>query len=519
MESAMKIQTICQYCSAGCSIELNIDNGKEMEIIGGKGVVNTDGFICQRALNGYRHLNNPHRLTEPMLKTKMGFRKISFEEACLLIEENIREVNPDENYFFAGARMSNEELYMVQKIARAAIDTNNLSSFHYLGRVGEGYLHNSKSNIPVSEILDTQVVYIIGDMLPQASPFTWSLVKKAVSEEKVKTVWVSSSANQEIAEVADKKIEVRSAYSFLKAVNRYLIESEQDDKMFTDDICIDFIPYKENILAEDNSILLQDAAIGIDEVTAFVKGVLSAEKATFIFCEQELSGNACREVHHLAMLTGKMGHVADGIIAIRESANAQGLIDMGIHPCFGMGGIDIEDEELLLKVKLNWGIDHLPAKGNDDIVAILNSNPKNFFIFGEDPVGNAIEDKEHIVSFITNAGFSVVQDFYMTPTAELAELVIPATYLFESGGTYTNTQKIIQQVLKQTNTEIEMSCFEMLANVAARLGLSTMNTPAEALLESVMLFPAACSHKRPRFGYSTEDNNNRIFRNGATSNR
>jgi len=514
----MKIQTICQYCSAGCSIGLNIDNGKEVGIIEKKGIVNTDGFICQRAINGYRHLNNPHRLTEPMLKTRMGFRKISFEEACFLIEENIREVNPDENYFFAGAQMSNEELYLIQKIARAAVSTNNLSSFHYLGRGGEGYLHNSKSNIPVSEIGSTDVVYILGDTLPSTNPFTWSLVLKAKREENIKIVWITQTGKGEVSGTADEKIVVHSIYSFLKLINHHLIESGQADKMFTDEICLDYTPYKESILSESPELLLQNAGITISEVEAFVKPVLSSLKALFIFTEDELSGNACLEVHHLAMLTGKMGHIADGIIAIKESANSQGLTDMGIHPCFGQGGVEIEDEDLRLKVETNWGIENLPPKATNDLASILKSKPKNLFIFGEDPVGNAIADKEQITSFITNAGFSVVQDFYMTPTAELAELVIPATYLFESGGTYTNTQKIIQQVHKQTNTEIEMSCFEILANVAARLGLSVMNTPTEALLESVMLFPAACSHKRPRFVYSNEDNSNRIFRNGATSN-
>ena len=123
----MEVKTICQYCSAGCSITLNIEEKTDQIINGNTGIVNADGFICQRAIDGYRYLNHPDRLMEPLLKTSMGFRKISFEEACLLIEENIKEVEPDENMFFAGARLSNEELYLVQKIARAGVGTNNLS--------------------------------------------------------------------------------------------------------------------------------------------------------------------------------------------------------------------------------------------------------------------------------------------------------------------------------------------------------------------------------------------------------
>ena len=512
----MKIQTICQYCSAGCSIELNIDEGKGPILSGVEGVINKDGFICQKATNGYRYINNPDRLTEPLLKTSMGFRRISFEEASLLIEENIKEATPDENMFFAGARLSNEELYLVQKIARAAVGTNNLASFHYLGR-GEGYLLNSKANISVGEIGRTEAVYIIGDSLPQANPYVWNVVLQAKREDNVKIVWISPTGKGEIAEVADEKIVVHSLYAFLKAVNRHLIVTGQTDKMFTDEICLDYTPYRESILAEDIDMLLKNAGVTHDNVEHFVKPVLSSEKEIFIFTEQELSGSCCREVHHLAMLTGKMGRIADGIIAIKEGANSHGLTDMGIHPCYGQGGVDIEDEDLLLKAKANWGIDKLPAKREANLKSSLNSKPKNLFIMGEDPVGDAINEKDLISAFISNAGFSVVQDFHMSPTAQLAELIIPATYLFESGGTYTNSQKIIQQVSAQYHSEVEMSGFELLAAVATRLGLTEMRTPVDAMFESVMLFPSACSHKQPRFVYSKEDDNYRMFRNGSIS--
>jgi len=512
----MKINTICQYCSAGCSLKLDVNEGIETIFSGQTGVVNTDGFICSRAIKGYRYLTHPDRLIQPWLKTRTGFRSISFDEAFLLIEEHIKKVRPDENAFFAGARLSNEELYLVQKIARAAIGTNNLNSFHYLGR-GTGYVHNAKANIPVSEILSTQVVYLIGDSLPEASPFTWHLVQQAKSEQNVKIVWITPTGTGIISEVADEKIVVHSLFSFLKLVNRHLIKSEQADSFFTDEICLDFASYKENLIAESKEMQLQKADITLAEIEKIVTDILSSGKGVFAFTEQELSGNACREIHHLAMLTGKMGRVADGIITIKESANSQGLIDMGIHPEYGMGGVQVDDEDFLSKAQAFWGIEKLPVKRKADFDSVISSRPKNVFIFGEDPVGNVEKNKELIVSYISNAEFSVVQDFYMTPTAQLAELVMPSTYLFESGGTYTNTQKIIQQVSSQIHSIIEMNGFEQLAAIATRLDFPEMKAPSDAMLESIMLFPSACTHKRPRFIYIKDDDDNRIFRNGAIS--
>ncbi len=510
----MKINTICQFCSAGCAVELNLCEKVNSLVLPVSGVVNPDGFVCDYALKGYQNINNSERIIHPCLKTSMGFRSISFDEAFLLIEEHIREQMPNENAFFAGARLSNEELYLIQKIARVGVATGNLASFHYLGR-GTGYLQNTKANIPVNEILDTRVVYVIGDNLPTVSPYTWHIIQRAKKENDVQVVWITPSGSGIISEVADVIIDIHSSYSFLKLVNRYLIETGKADAFFTDEICLDFPTYKTNLLAEDSEKHFQQAGVTALDIEKFVDSLITAGKAIIVFTEEELSGNSCREVHNMAMLTGKMGKYADGIVAIKESVNSQGLIDMGIHPEYGQGAVAVTDPDFLSKARDTWGIEKLPEKGISDFAGVLNNPPKNLFIFGEDPVGDALINRTLIESFIAKAEFSVVQDFYMTATAQMADLVMPSTYLFENGGTYTNTQKIIQQVDRQVPSDVEMNGFEQLAVIALQLGLPEMKTPIEAMFESVTMFPAGCTQKRPRFIYTENDDNHRVFRYGV----
>lgn len=510
----VKINTICQFCSAGCAVELNVNEGVNSSAMSMSGVVNPDGFICNRAIKGYQNIYNGERITQPLLKTSMGFKAISCDEVSLLVEEHIHEEDPSDNVFFAGARLSNEELYVIQKIARAGVATNNLHSFHYLGR-GTGYLQNTKANIPVNEILDTHVVYIIGDTLPIASPYTWHIIQRAKQETNVKVNWVTPSGIGVISALADEIVDVHSFYSFLKLANHYLIKTGKAESFFTDEICLDFPIYKTKLLSEDIDKHLQQAKVSTLDIEDFVNHFLQAGKAIVVFAEEELSGNSCREIHNLAMLTGKLGKYADGIIAIKECVNSQGLIDMGIHPEYGQGAVEVNDPGFMSKTQATWGIEKLPEKGCSDFDAVLRSSPRNLFIFGEDPVGNATKDKVLIESFIAKAEFTVVQDFYMTTTAQMADLVIPSTYLFESGGTYTNTQKIIQQVSRQLPLDFEMNSFEQLAAIAKRLGLSEMNSPIEAMFESITMFPDGCTQKRPRFVYTDNDDEHRIFRHGA----
>lgn len=510
----MKINTICQFCSAGCAVELNVNEGVSCSVLSASGVINPDGFICNRAITGYRNIYNTERITYPLLKTSMGFKSISFDEAFLLIEEHLQEEESCANAFFAGARLSNEELYLIQKIARAGVVTNNLNSFHYLGR-GTGYLQNTKANIPINEILDTRVVYMIGDTLPTTSPYAWHIIQKAKREAGVKVVWVSPSGVGTISEIADEIVGVHSIYSFLKLVNHYLIERGKADSFFTDEICLDFSTYKIKLLSEDMGGHLRQADVLNLDIKLFLDSFLTAGKVVVVYTEEELSGNTCREVHNLAMLTGKMGKYADGIVAIKEAVNSQGLIDMGIHPQYGQGAVDVEDHDFLTKAQETWGIEKLPEKGCSDLESVLNNVPKNLFIFGEDPIGDAVLYKALIKRYIAGTEFKVVQDFYMTSTAQMADLVMPSAYLFESGGTYTNTQKIIQQVSQQLPSNIEMTSFDQLSTIAQRLGLSEMKSPIEAMFESIAMFPAGCTQKRPRFIYTDVDDDNRIFRHGA----
>jgi formate dehydrogenase major subunit len=123
---------ICPFCSVGCTIQYHHKGGFVAKVTGGAGLVNKEGNICGMPRFHYNFINNRGRITEPLLKKDGSFKAISFEEAYDIIIQKIGERKPAENAFYAGARLSNEEIYMIQKFARAGVKTNNISSFHYL---------------------------------------------------------------------------------------------------------------------------------------------------------------------------------------------------------------------------------------------------------------------------------------------------------------------------------------------------------------------------------------------------
>ena len=132
-----------------------------MKTTGKAGLINTDGNICRFPKFCYRYLSDTGRITKPLQKINGRFKEITFEKAFDLIAEKIKAVKADDNALFAGARLTNEEMYLIQKLARTGAKTNNVTSFHYLNR-GDGYIFDSAANVPFDQIAGASKIYLVG---------------------------------------------------------------------------------------------------------------------------------------------------------------------------------------------------------------------------------------------------------------------------------------------------------------------------------------------------------------------
>lgn len=215
------------------------------------------------------------------------------------------------------------------------------------------------------------------------------------------------------------------------------------------------------------------------------------------------------------MITGKLGKTANGLISLKEKNNSQGLFDMGISSKNGVGNIDLENDKLISKLKEAWSIETLPEKNGKCMKELLNeASIKNFFIFGEDPIGCAI-DKPKIQKWFADAEFVMVQDYFMTETAKNANLVLPAVFPLETTGSFTNTQKNIQQFEKQTTIAVEKENFEQLLSLINNFTDRKQKTIEEVRKEIYKLLPDHKEKSKFNFNYTEKENFNKIFRYGC----
>mgnify|MGYP001805888548 CR=1 FL=1 len=506
-----EVPTIDFMGSEGFEISLKHRKGFIFRTDGRKGTINQSGNINRRAKFGYRLVNDSKRILKPLLRHEGGFKEISFEEALHLMVNRINAVKPIENAFTGGARLTNEELYLIQKLARGGVKTPNVNSFHYMGR-GKGYLHTAEFNVPFNDLPQARNFFVLGCELTMDHPVISFIVNAAHYTHKapINLITIEENALEHKASTTTK---IKSYYHFVKAANHYLISQGLQNELFINTLMSGFDNYKQNILAEDYAALLAKAGVTATELEAFANGYNDAMNAVLIFSEKQVSGATAIELANLSAITGKTGKTAMGLVALKECCNSQGIIDNGIRVNSGPGLQELTDRNFVEKLEKAWGVSGIPAPAGCTKTRLEDGVISNLFVFGEDPIGCAI-DKERIMGWFGNLQFTVVMDYFMTETAQQADLVLPASFPFELGGSFSNTQKNIQTFQAGLKPKPAMTSYAMLLALHERFGLATAQTPEEIFLEFAALLPGKHCEQLS-FEYTSTDDGARLFYAGA----
>jgi formate dehydrogenase major subunit len=509
-------ETICNYCSIGCTISLDHKSQFVMRTSGVEGQVNTDGNLCRYAKFGYHYMNDKSRITRPLMKINGRFEEVSFKKAYETIVQRIKAVKADENVFFAGARLPNEEMYLIQKLARAGAKTNNVCSFHYLNR-GMGYKNNSTANTPFEQIKDAGKIYLVGSEINKDNAVAGFMIHNAGMKKGVPIEMVTTRADSSMSQKVEDVMVIKSIYHFIKAVNFYLVANNFHNGLFIRDNCAGFEEYRTELLKENFVDLVRKSGATImDDVIEFAKRYNNEPSAIIVFSEKELSSNTCTELFNLALITGKLGKTGSGLISLKEKNNSQGLFDMGVCMSYGVGGVPMTDEKLRKKLAKTWKVSKdLPGLGSTDIYEELEAGKlKNIFIFGEDPLG-CTSHKVQTAGWLSIADFVVVQDYFMTETARYAQLILPASLPAESGGSFTNTQRVIQEFGAEFRPAVEKTGLEQLADLLKAQGVEQRADYQEVLSEAMSLLPEGEENIIHTFLNTIEDNPNRLYEHGC----
>jgi len=508
-------KSICNYCSVGCEVEYHHKTGFVTRVTGSNGLVNKEGNICWFARFGYKYLNSKERITTPLVKENGEFKSVSFNEAYEIISKRIKDAAPDENAFYAGARLSNEEIYLIQKLARAGVGTHNISSFHYMER-GGGYVRNSYENVPFNQLSKAGKIYLLASEINMENGVAGFYIYNSCYMNNIPLVIITDKEESSMSHKASHQVKIKSYYHFIKASIHYIFSEGLENAVYLDDHCPGNKKFREQILAENFSELVSISGCSADDIKVWADEYNKEQHAVVVFAEKNLSANACIELRNLALITGKIGKTASGLIALKEKNNAQGIFDMGGCAALSVGGHKIGDKDVMKILKDAWKTEKLPEKANTEQMTLLKDGKiKNILIFGEDPIGTAL-DKEKIKELLSKKKFMVVQDYFMSPTAREADVILPASLPFETGGSFTNTQKFIQQFGKTHPGKIEHNNFEQLKALYQALGLdANYKTPSDVMLEAASILQKLPVTGLRDLNHTDHDNKSAFFEAGC----
>lgn len=512
-----QFDTICHFCGIGCKLTIHHRNGFIWNVTGQKGLVNKNGNICKYPKFAYHYLNHSNRVKTPLLKKNGTFEEISFEEAFKLIAEKINGgIQEQSNAFYGGARLSNEELYLIQKLARLGAKTNHVNNFHYMFG-DKGYIQNSTANVPYEQLAFAGKIWLIDSEMNKDHAVLDFMLQNARFLNETPLNLISTREKCTMDHKVDSKLLIRSKYHFFKAVNYYLVKEGKENLFYIKDNCNGFEHYKKILLEEDFHYLVKESGVNEQTIINFANDYNNEQHAILVFSEKSSSANLSLELFNLALITGKLGKSSSGIIALKEKNNAQGLFDMGVCNKVGPGTIAIDDEILVNKMKEVWNTTHIPSKIDACHHDLLKEGRfKHLFIFGEDPIGCAKEDHE-INEWIEKAEFIVVQDYFISETAEKANLILPASSPFEASGSFTNSSKIIQQFNAGISKQIEFTNDQQYIEVMKELGINQSNSIEDVRTELFSLLGIKKENNTYQFNSTAKDNYNRVFDHGCDS--
>ncbi|MFH1868617.1 MAG: formate dehydrogenase subunit alpha [Candidatus Omnitrophota bacterium] len=454
-----EVKTTCPYCGVGCGIYLGVQDGKIVSSRGDKDNPINKGRLCVKGRFGYDFINHPDRLTSPLIKKNGEFVKVSWEEALEVIAEKFSKYRGEKFAALSSAKCTNEENYILQKFTRAVMGTNNIDHCARLCHAptvaglaqsfGSGAMTNS-----INEIENAACIFAIGTNTTAAHPIIALNIKNAV-RNGTKLI-VANPKEIDLCRFADIFLQNSpgSDVSLMMGMMRVIYEEELFDKTFVDERCENFDAFKASLDSFTKELVEKTTGLGWQDIQKAAR-MYAKNKPAALFYAMGLTQHThgtdnVLATSNLALLTGNVGKPSAGVNPLRGQNNVQGACDMGALPNVYPGYQKVNIPEVQKKFESAWGycLPSSPGLTHLEIFdEIHKGNIKALYLMGENPVLSEA-NSGHVIEAIKKLEFFVAQDIFLSESAKMADIVLPAATFAEKVGTFTNTERRVQMVRK-----------------------------------------------------------------------
>ncbi len=441
------VQSVCPSCGTGCNLQLNVAGDILVNVTSsGNSVVNS-GNLCRKGMFDYSAVQDSERLSVPMVRKDGGLIEVSWDEAICLAGEHLRSMSNrsggNKLAVLSSGRSTNEESFLLQKFARAALNTNNIGCVDP-SVMNDGLMKSigrNASTCSYNDIFSSDLIMTIGEDIQRDYPVIASKIRKAVEGgSSLVTVSPNTTVIDSLARI-DLRVNQRLMLALLRAMLNYIIEYELVDRDFLRKQTEGFDDYagimKKYPFEQIVGLLWVKPARIIEMVHLYSR----AKKPVFIVDAGAVSASEMKLIGDIAMVTGNILKTGSGIIVLRTPGNAQGLIDMGVSPDFLPGHRPLNNDAARQQFETLWNTTIPQEKGlnaYDIIERVRSGNIDGVVAFGDGAFGKQ--------SLLEEAAFSVLVSSTIPEGPVYPDVLLPLAQFYESEGTFTNCERRVQQL-------------------------------------------------------------------------
>jgi len=490
--AARKHDAICHFCSVGCVLQYKVFDDATYAAIGTADSAHNKGYLCHKGRFGYRYMLDEQRLRKPLLKGKDGLREASWEQAFDKTAEAIKAISkkhgPSSIAVVASPRMSNEELYLLQKWVRAGFQTNTIGSFSNLlnGRdldaLDEMYGFTA-STTTMDEFLNADVIMTVNAELTENNLVAELKIKEAM-KKGTRLVSVNSSETV-LSKIADLWLDPKRGTNtaLIAGIAGALIKKGVIDKEFIDNHTDGFAKFKASIAKMNPKQTAAQTGVMPEKIARIIEMLSGSTNLIIVYgMDQclERSRDDIKVLGSLLLMLGKTGKPGNGLVLIRDYANSQGLLDMGVDSRYLPGFVRCGEPGVeLLKKIWNVPLDKI-FQPVDILEQLKKGKVKALLVFGEDPLASAKAGP-----LMHGVEFKLVADFFLTATAAEADVVMPLASPLESPGTLTACDRRVQHNAKIVRAPGGMTNLEIIGKLAEKLGMGFSDLDAEKIFQEI----------------------------------
>ena len=497
-----QVPTTCPYCGCGCTLVMNVRDNRVVEVTGDPALGPGKGLLCVKGRFGFDFVSHQARLIEPLIRRDGKLEPAGWDEALDLVAERLGQIKsefgPDAIGGFASAKCTNEENYVFQKFMRAVIGTNNVdhcarlchsSTVAGLARAfGSGAMTNSISDFDLADC-----VFVIGSNTTECHPIIGSAIKRAAVSRGMPLI-VADPRAIELTEVAAIHLQHRNGtdVALINTMMNVILSESLEDKQFVAERTEGFDELKQAVEAYTPELGEKITGVPADDIIRAARIYARAGAASIVYSmgiTQHTTGtDNVLSLANLAMLTGNVGKPGAGVNPLRGQNNVQGACDLGALPNVYPGYQKVDVPEVHAKFEAAWDAelsDEVGLTVVEMIYAIDSGKLKALYVMGENPMLSD-PNVNHVEEALKAIDFLVVQDIFLTETAQLADVVLPALAFAEKVGTFTNTERRIQllDVAVDAPGAARLD-WEITCDLAARMGCEMAYPDASAIQDEI----------------------------------